>query len=191
MFTGIVEDLAVVRNIGLKGNVISLAIESHKAAKDAMIGESIAINGVCLTVVKKEGSIISFELLPETRKHTNLGAVRVGEKLNLERSLKVGDRISGHFVCGHIDCIGTIRSRVRSGGNLCYRIAIPDKFMKFIALKGSVAVDGVSLTVSDRRCGTFSVYIIAHTLQNTTLSYKGPSFKVNIECDMLAKYQRA
>ena len=188
MFTGIIEELGIVKTVSRKGRLISLSVQADKVLPDTKIGDSIAVNGVCLTVVKIEDKVLSFDLLEETSRLTNLGKLKIGEKVNLERSLKTGDRLSGHFVSGHIDCAGIIRGRMRKDGNPCFEIAIPREFLKFIARKGSIAVDGISLTVSDKRSNTFSVYIIPHTLKNTTLNFKGPSSEVNIETDILAKY---
>ena len=188
MFTGIVEELGVVKNMARKGAITVLSIQADKCARDAKVGDSIAVNGACLTVVKMEDKVLSFDLLEETSRLTNLGKLKIGEKVNLERSLKAGDRLSGHFVSGHIDCAGVIRNKAHISGNLCFEIAVPPKFLKYIAPKGSISVDGISLTVVNKRSNVFSVYIIPHTLRNTTLSFKGPSSEVNIETDLLAKY---
>ena len=188
MFTGIIEELGIVKAISRKGRLILLSLQADKIIPDAKIGDSIAVNGVCLTVVKIEARTLSFDLLEETARLTNLGKLRVGEKVNLERSLKIGERLSGHFVTGHIDCAGIIRGKSHKSGNLCFEIALPAEFLKFIVPKGSVAVDGISLTVVNKHSNAFTVYVIPHTLQNTTLSFKGPSAQVNIETDILAKY---
>ena len=188
MFTGIIEELGVVKAISRKGRLILLSLQADKIIPDTKIGDSIAVNGVCLTVVKIEARTLSFDLLEETARLTNLGKLRAGEKVNLERSLKIGDRLSGHFVTGHIDCAGIIRGKSHKSGNLCFEIALPAEFLKFIVPKGSVAVDGISLTVVNKHSNAFTVYVIPHTLQNTTLSFKGPSAEVNIETDILAKY---
>lgn len=191
MFTGIIEELGAVKEISRKGKVSFLSIQADTCAQDARIGESIAVNGTCLTVVKIDKTLLGFELLEETFRLTNLGKLKISEKVNLERSLKIGDRLCGHFVTGHIDCLGTIRAKTHVLGNLSFRIAIPQEFLKFVVLKGSIAVEGISLTVADKRSNTFSVYIIPHTLKNTTLNFKGPSDCVNIELDILAKYHSA
>ena len=189
MFTGIIEELGIVKAVSRKGRIISLSIQADKAISDTKIGDSIAVNGVCLTVVKIDAKTLSFELLEETARLTNLGKIRPQDKVNLERSLRIGDRLSGHFVTGHIDCPGVIRDKTYISGNLCLEISIPAEFLKFIVPKGSVAIDGISLTVVSKRSNTFSVYIIPHTLQNTTLSFKDRSAQVNIETDILAKYK--
>jgi riboflavin synthase len=138
-------------------------------------------------VTRKGQDALFFEAIPQTLKITNLGALRISEKVNLERSLKIGERLSGHFVTGHIDCLGLIRKKNYLGGNLCFEIAIPAKFTGYILPRGSIAVDGISLTIVDKKPGTFTVYLIPHTAKNTTLGFKGPSDKVNIEFDILAK----
>lgn len=187
MFSGIIEELGQVKRISKRGNITLFEFKANKVLEDTKIGDSISVNGTCLTVIKRESDSLAFEVMPETLRVTNLGTLRVADKVNLERSLKVGDRLSGHFVTGHIDCIGLIRKKDYINGNSCFEVTIPVQFMKYILPKGSIAVDGISLTVVDRRSNTFSVYIIPHTQRNTTLGFKGPSEKVNIEFDILAK----
>lgn len=187
MFSGIIEELGELKKISRGGNIALLEIKASGILEDVRIGDSIAVNGACLTVVKKKEGILTFEAIPETLKVTNLGSLKFGDRVNLERSLKIGERVAGHFVSGHIDCSGIIRRKTSLRGNLCFEIAVPVKFMYYILPKGSIAVDGISLTVVNKRANTFSVYIIPHTLKNTTLGFKGPSEKVNIEFDILAK----
>ena len=164
-----------------------LEIKVNKVLEDTKIGDSVSVNGACLTAINKVRDFLSFEVMPETLSVTNLGSLKVSDKVNLERSLKLGDRLSGHFVTGHVDCIGIIRKKNYINNNLCFEIAIPVEFIHYILPKGSIAVDGISLTIVDKRSNTFTVYIIPHTLKNTTLGFKGPSDKVNIEFDILAK----
>lgn len=187
MFSGIVEELGEVRKITRLGNIALFEIKADVAAQDIKIGDSVSLNGTCLTLTGKNPGILSFEVMPETLKVTNLGALKISDKINLERALKIGDRLSGHFVSGHVDCAGIIRRKNYSGGNLCFEIAIPAKFIRYVLPKGSIAVDGISLTIVNRKSDTFSVYVLPHTLNNTTLKFKGPSDKVNIEFDILAK----
>ncbi|MBI5144703.1 MAG: riboflavin synthase [Candidatus Omnitrophica bacterium] len=187
MFSGIIEELGQVKNISRRAKVALLEIKADKVLEDTRIGDSISVNGACLTVVKKEQDTLSFEVMPETLKVTNLGILRISDKVNLERALKIGDRLSGHFVTGHIDCLGIIRKKNYLNNNLSFEIAVPPKFMHCILPKGSIAVDGISLTIVDKKSNSFRVYIIPHTLKNTTLAFKGPSDKVNIEFDLLAK----
>lgn len=187
MFTGIVEELGKVTHVSQRGHNAVLAVEADKVVEDARIGDSIAVNGTCLTVVKIGPRSLTFDVMPETSRISNIGILRVGEQVNLERSLKAGDRISGHFVTGHVDCVGIIRKKFYFRDNFCYEIAVPAGFRGYSVPKGSIAVDGISLTVADIKSDIIRVYIIPHTLKNTTLSVKGPASKVNIEFDILTK----
>jgi len=187
MFTGIVEELGKVKRVMRSGRLMALEVSAQKTLQDTRVGDSIAVNGVCLTVTSFNGSSFSFEVMAETFKKTNLGLLKVGEEVNLERSLKLGDKVSGHFVTGHIDCLGLVRRKGIRSGNLAFEVAIPNSFMRYCLPKGSVSLDGISLTLAERRANILSVYIIPHTLKNTTLSFKGPSDKLNVEFDILAK----
>jgi len=187
MFTGIVEELGSVKSFTKQGKVYRLAVEAQVILEGTKIGDSIAVNGVCLTAVMINRPIITFEVMAETAQITTLGRIRVSDKVNLERSLKMGDRVSGHFVLGHVDCESVIRTKGYVGENLSFEIAIRQEFAGYVILKGSIAVDGISLTVSQKKANAVVVYIIPHTLKNTTLGFKGPSDKVNIEFDILAK----
>lgn len=190
MFTGIVEELGRLKNITRRGNLSLITLEAKKVLEGTNIGDSISVNGACLTVIKKDSLTLSFEVMRETLKVTNLSFAKISDRLNLERSLRIGDRLSGHFVTGHIDCLGVIRGKKYISGNLCFEVAVPVEFMKYILPKGSIAVDGVSLTIANKKSNTFSVYIIPHTLDNTTLGFKGPSDRVNVEFDILSKSAR-
>jgi riboflavin synthase len=187
MFTGIIEELGKVKRITQAGRMKLLEISAGKTLPEAKIGESIAVNGVCLSIVTIQDSSFSFEVMPESFKNTNLGLLKIGEQVNLERSLKLGDRVSGHFVSGHIDCLGLVRRKSLRNGNLEFAVAIPPLFLKYCLPKGSISLDGISLTLSDKRANIISVCIIPHTFQNTTLSFKGPADKLNVEFDILAK----
>ena len=187
MFSGIIEELGQVRSFSRRGNITLIEITAEKVLEGTKIGDSIAVNGTCLTVVKVGVDSLFFEAMPQTLKTTDLGSAKAADKVNLERSLKVGDRISGHFVTGHVDCPGVIRSKRLVAGNLSFEVGIPAQFLKFCLVKGSIAVDGISLTLVSKKSNMFSVYIIPHTLKHTTLSFKGPSDPVNIEFDVLAK----
>jgi len=187
MFSGIIEELGKIKDISKRGDINLITVEADKVLKDTELGDSISVNGVCLTVVKKESGLLSFEVIPQTLKITNLKSLRTCDKVNLERSLRVGDRVSGHFVSGHIDCVGIIRKKNYINGNLCYQIQVPLEFISYCIPRGSIAVDGISLTIADKQSNTFSVYLIPHTLKNTTLGLKGPSRPVNVEFDLLAK----
>jgi riboflavin synthase len=187
MFSGIIEELGEIKKISKQGRITLFEVKADRVLEDIGIGDSVSVNGVCLTVIKKELGALSFELMQETLKTTNLGSLSIKDKINLERALKIGERLSGHFVTGHIDCIGTIRRKKYIQDNLSFEIVIPNQFSHYIQDKGSIAVDGISLTVVNKQSNTFTVYIIPHTLKNTTLGFKGASDKVNIECDILAK----
>lgn len=187
MFSGIIEELGVVKTISRRGNNTTLEIKAEKILEDTKTGDSISVNGACLTVVKQARDYLIFEVMPQTLQVTNLGSLKLAEQVNLERSLKMGERLSGHFVTGHVDCIGLIRRKNYLSGNLCFEISILPEYTAHIFNQGSIAVDGISLTIVNKRANTFTVYIIPHTLKNTTLGFKGPSSKVNIEFDILAK----
>lgn len=188
MFTGIVEELGKVKNLKRGAAISILEIEADKALEGVKTGDSVSVNGACLTITKKDKNTLQFDVMNETLKKSNLGDLKFNEPVNLERALKTGDRVSGHFVTGHIDCVGVIRDKRHIEGNLVFEIAPPAKFMPLIAPKGSVCVEGVSLTVVDKKSGSFTVYMIPHTLKSTTLGLKGHSAKVNLEFDILAKY---
>jgi len=187
MFSGIVEELGEVQGIWRRGAVSIIEIKAAKVLEDTKVGDSIAVDGVCLTVTGIRNESLSFEVIPETLKVTTLGRLKISKRVNLERSLKVGDRVSGHFVNGHIDCIGIIRRKRYKTGNLGFEIAVPANLLRYILPKGSIALDGISLTVAEKSYNTFTVYIIPHTLKNTTLSFKGSSDRLNVEFDILVK----
>lgn len=187
MFSGIVEELGTVSKFSRQGRVSVLEVACRNVLQGVKAGDSIAVNGACLTVVSASAAALRFEVMDQTARSTTIGQASPGQRVNLERALRVGDRISGHFVSGHVDCVGIIRKKRHNGNDLVFDIAIPAEFMRCIIPKGSVAVDGISLTIAARRPPVFSVAIIPHTHANTTLKEKGPSDKVNIECDMLAK----
>ncbi|MFA5200141.1 MAG: riboflavin synthase [Candidatus Omnitrophota bacterium] len=187
MFTGIVEETGLVKRILRKANATLLEVGAVKVLAETKIGDSIAVNGVCLTVISFTGSSIAFEITDNTLKATNLGLLKPGQKVNLERSLKVGSRVSGHFVTGHIDCLGIIRKRYLRQASILFDIAVGPEFIRYCLPKGSIAVDGISLTLVRTISNLFTVGIIPHTLKNTTLSFKETSEKLNIEFDILAK----
>ena len=187
MFTGIVEETGLVKRISRKANVSLLEVSALKVLAETKIGDSIAINGACLTVISFTGSSMAFEIMDNTLKATNLGLLKPGQKVNLERSLKVGSRVSGHFVTGHIDCLGIIRKRYLRQASILFDIAVGPEFIRYCLPKGSIAVDGISLTLVRTISNLFTVGIIPHTLKNTTLSFKETSEKLNIEFDILAK----
>lgn len=157
-------------------------------ASTAVLGESIAVNGVCLTVVETDTWAVHFQVGPETLTRTNLGLLNPGEAVNLERALRVGDAIGGHFVSGHVDTMGTIHERIQSGEWQTVWFVYPPQFYDLLIIKGSIAIDGVSLTVVDVERDRFSVMLIPHTLAQTTLGSKMHGAAVNLEFDLLAKH---
>jgi riboflavin synthase len=165
-----------------------MRIKLGKIVKGLKIGDSVAINGVCLTTVNVSKDIAEFEMIGETIKKTNLGSLQSGDKVNIERSLKVGDRLEGHFVLGHVDDVGIISKMEKQKDQIKIWTKIPNKLLKYIIKKGSVTIDGISLTVVDVLNNQFSVSIIPHTMMLTNLSYKKVGDKVNIETDILGKY---
>ncbi|MDD5115498.1 MAG: riboflavin synthase [Candidatus Omnitrophica bacterium] len=187
MFTGIIEELGRVKRLARSGRLMLLEVSSRVSVHDVKVGDSIAVNGVCLTAVSANDGLLSFEVMAETFRNTNLGLLKAGEQVNLERSLKLGDRISGHFVSGHIDCLGLVRRKTIRDGNLVFEVAIPAGFIRYCLPKGSVSLDGISLTLAGSRSNVISVCVIPHTFNNTTLSFKGASSKLNVEFDILAK----
>ena len=188
MFTGIVEEIGKVRAINRTRAGISLKLQAQSVHLDAKLGDSVAINGVCLSVTDIKKDILSFDVIRETLSRTTLGELKINDPVNLERSLRADSRLGGHFVSGHIDYKGKIINILRSSEGIGFKISLPLEFSKFLALKGSVAVDGVSLTVADLTMENFTVYLIPHTLKNTTLENKKRGDCVNIETDLLAKY---
>jgi riboflavin synthase len=151
-------------------------------------GESVSVDGVCLTVVNQKGSVYSFDVGPETTRITTLGSLAPGTPVNLERSMRWGDRIGGHFVTGHVEQTGLIERIRREGSSKWYRIRLPKRMAKYVRFKGSIAVDGISLTVARKNMGRIDIMIIPHTLRNTGLSAKKAGDRVNLEADILAQY---
>ena len=192
MFTGLVEEIGSVAALEPSGSnpgaPVRLTIKAPLVSQDAAIRDSIAVSGCCLTVVKKSRQLLQFDVGSETLRRTNLGRLDVGGGVNLERSLKVGDRLGGHFVAGHVDGTGTLMRRRDDGEWSQFVLRAPARLLRQMASKGSIAVDGVSLTLVDVEHDRFSVALIPHTLANTTLGRLQPGDQVNLETDLLAKY---
>ncbi|MEO9365780.1 MULTISPECIES: riboflavin synthase [Candidatus Nitrosocaldus] len=191
MFTGIIKCMGIVEDVRMsegEGSAMTITVDIKEIAARVGVGDSIAVNGVCLTVVALEGSRARFNLVGETIARTNLGMLKRGDSVNLEPSLRVGDSIDGHFVLGHVDGIGRIVERREERDQVIMSIEVPNSLMRYIAVKGSIAVDGVSLTVTSIKDNRFSVALIPHTLQVTTLGRKREGDTVNIEVDMIARY---
>jgi riboflavin synthase len=188
MFTGLTETLGQIADVRPQGPGVRLVVRAPEIAADAAIGDSIAVNGCCLTVVACQTDDLAFEAGSETLQRTNLGRLAPGSHVNLERSLKAGDRLGGHFVTGHVDSVGTLDQRRDEGPWSFLHFRVPPLLTRQMASKGSVAVDGVSLTLVDVEADRFSVALIPHTLSVTTLGQLKPGDEVNIETDLIAKY---
>lgn len=188
MFTGLVEEKGSVVSISHSGGAAELKIACSVVHQDAEIGASIAINGCCLTVVRIEGNELTFEAGSETLSRTNLGELRTGSSINLERALAAGQRMGGHYVSGHIDALATVDQRNDDGQWAEFWFKVPQELTRQMASKGSVAVDGISLTLVGVESERFSVALIPHTLAVTTLGDRHVGDTVNIETDLLAKY---
>jgi len=188
MFSGIIEEKGIIKKIDFKKNLFVLTLEARKVHQGTKIGDSIAVDGVCLTVVQKKGRALSFDVMKETIEKTTLKYLKSGSPVNLERALQVNDRLGGHFVQGHIEGVGVIKDKVTLKNYVEFRISIDKKLIRYVVAKGSVCIDGISLTVGEVQGTTFSIYIIPHTLEVTTLGSKTRGDKVNIETDILARY---
>jgi riboflavin synthase len=190
MFTGLVQSLATVRSNDPGDGGRTLCIAEPTLAPQIVLGESIAVDGACLTVVARSNTDFTFQVGPETLAKTTLGHRVPGDRVNLERALRAGDPIGGHFVTGHIDCVGTILSKTTTGDWLTVWFGYPSEFDDLLVNKGAIAIDGVSLTVVDAEKGKLSVMLIPHTRDHTTLGRKKPQDAVNLEFDLLAKHVR-
>ena len=188
MFTGLVAALGDIVSLEKRGKGARLVLDAEAIAREAGLGDSIAINGTCLTVVEIRGNTLAFDISDETLRSSNLGDLKVRDRVNLEPALRLNDRLGGHIVTGHIDGAGRIRSKSLEGD--VYRIVIETEpwISEYLVEKGSVAVDGISLTVVDVMQNGFSLVIIPHTARLTTLGFKGTGDRVNVEVDILGKY---
>ena len=188
MFTGIVETTSPVLALEKKKNLFVLVVEKPADFNDIKVGDSMANDGVCLTVTAIKDGAFSFDLMKETLSATTLKNLNAGSIVNLERALKADARLGGHFVTGHVDAVGRIDDIRTLPNYVEYRIAVPKALMRYVVPKGSVAVDGISLTVGNVKKKWFAVYFIPHTLTVTTIGQKKIGDEVNIETDLLAKY---
>ena len=184
MFTGIVEEIGIVKEVSQD----RLAFEAHKVLEGTKVGDSMAVNGVCLTVVSLENHGFSVNVMPETLRCTNLGRLHYSDQVNLERALVVGGRLGGHLVLGHVDDTGEVIDVTSEETARIMRVSASAKLMPYIVDKGFIAVDGVSLTIVDLDDFSFIVSLVAYTMENTTLGRKRPGDIVNLEADVIAKY---
>lgn len=192
MFTGLIEEVGTI----MKSTVSNagsgfLVVRAGKVLDDLQIGDSVSIAGACQTVISKNSDSLTVEVMPETARKTTLGSLRIGDRVNLERAIMAGQRFGGHIVNGHVDCVGTVIARTREQNAVILTIGHEGNFDRYLAIKGSVAVDGVSLTVATVAENSFTVSLVSHTLENTTLNDSRPGTRVNIEFDIIAKYVEA
>lgn len=191
MFTGIIEGLGKIEKINKKTknrSAITMTVNLGKHTKGLKTGQSVALNGVCLTVTKILKSKCDFEMIEETTKKTDLGNLTIGSPVNIERSVKAGERMEGHFVLGHVDGVGIIKKIEKKPKEIKIWFQIPKSLSKFVIKKGSIAVDGISLTVVDKKNSISSVCLIPHTMKVTNMNSKKIGDKINIETDILGKY---
>ncbi len=188
MFTGIVEIVGIIEGVEPGDDLTRLVVDAEPIADGVEPGDSVAVNGGCLTVTSISDGRFSFEAVRETMERTSLGDLKVGARVNLERAMRAGDRLDGHIVQGHVDGVGTVRQMVREGNDVRLQIDCDPELADCVVEKGSIAVDGVSLTVAALLPSGFEVALIPHTLEVTTLRDRQPHDRVNLEVDVLGKY---
>lgn len=188
MFTGIIQDMGTVRKLTRKGGDALLEVTTALPLDDVKIGDSIAVSGACLTVTTLGAQSFTFDVSAETLSKTTLGRLKAGDRVNLEKALRMSDFLGGHLVLGHADCVGRIVERTARAGSIVYGITLEAGLSKYVVAKGSVTVDGISLTVNSCEGDRFYVNIIPHTAEKTTLEGKKAGDSVNIETDILGKY---
>ena len=188
MFSGIIEDLREVVKIDSKKDFSTISIDLENFSEGVKIGDSISVNGVCLTITNLSGTATSFDIMKETLDKTDLGDLKVNDKVNIERALKIGERLDGHFVLGHIDGTGIIEKKIQDEDNCVIWISLPEELKYGLIPKGSIGVDGISLTIADIKENKFAIALIPHTLKITTLGFKDIGDKLNIEIDYLGKW---
>ena len=188
MFTGLIETTGTFLSVMMSGKAGKLRLESRKILTDPVPGESIAVNGACLTLEHAAGAVLEFHVLAETFHKTNLGFLQRGAQVNLERAMALGDRFGGHIVSGHVDGTGKILSLGRDGDDIVLTVSCSPDLRQFMVAKGSIAVNGISLTLADLQEDRFSIHIIPTTWNETNLAGCRPGDVVNLECDMLGKY---
>lgn len=188
MFTGLVAELGTVQNLVRQGNSYHLTVAARKVLENLKIGDSVAVNGCCLTVVKMDDACFTADVMPETVRLTNIGGLANGSRVNLERTLRLCDGLDGHIVSGHVEGLGTISGQRPEGIAVVTTISCGSDLLKYIIKKGSIAIDGISLTVTEVTETSFSVSLIPHTAKMTTLGFKKVGDKVNLETDIIGKY---
>lgn len=190
MFTGIIRHVGTVRAVRRSAQSCALSLEAGPVAAEVAVGDSVCVDGVCLTATKVDSSQVEFDVGAETLRLSTLEALREGNVVNLEPSLRVGDPLGGHFVSGHVDGVGTIRRKDELPGEVRLEVEVGPELTDQMIMKGSVAVDGISLTIAALAPGSLEVSLIPHTIAATTMQHKGPGDRVNIECDMVGRWVR-
>jgi riboflavin synthase len=188
VFTGIVRERGRVASVEGDSEGVRLVVDAPATAADARVGDSVSVSGVCLTVTSARAGTLSFDAVPETLRRSSLGTLAAGDAVNLELALRAGDPLGGHYVQGHVDGVGVVRSIDREGEGRRVWIDTPTETRRYLVEKGSIAVDGVSLTIAELEEKGFSVALVPHTLAETTLGALAPGHQVNLEVDLLAKY---
>jgi riboflavin synthase len=188
MFTGIIEELGMVKALRREAGAARLTLFASKVLDGTALGDSICVNGVCLTVVEMNGTAFSADVAVETLRVTNLGDLQAGKKVNLERALQLSARIGGHLVTGHVDAVGRVREKREEGNGWRIFIDAPASVLRYVIKKGSIAIDGISLTVADVDNAGFAIAMIPHTAKLTTLGFKTAGDSVNLEADIIGKY---
>jgi riboflavin synthase len=189
MFTGIVEELGTIRAVTPNATGCRLEVAASVVLEDARVGDSISLNGCCLTLVALQADAYAVDAVEETLRMTTLGSLQVGDRVNLERSVRLADRLGGHLVQGHVDGVGTVlRREPQADGSVVLTFTCSAEVLRYVVYKGSIAVDGVSLTVAGLDSTSFSVAIIPHTQAVTTLGFRRPGDRVNLETDVIARY---
>lgn len=188
MFTGLIQDVGKIQAVEPAGGGVRLTLSTRLDPAFLKIGDSVSVDGVCLTVVRMSGTAFTVEVSPETLRRSTLSAARQGDRVNLETALKMSDPLGGHLVSGHVDGTGEILEVILEGNSWRYRFGVPREISRYLVEKGSVAVDGISLTVAECGDREFTVSVIPHTAQSTTLGKKKPGDRVNVESDIIAKY---
>ncbi len=188
MFTGLIQSIGQVRALKQQGHSAQLQISSSLVNEDLQLGESIAVNGACLTVVAWDKSSFTVDVSPETLSCTTLGLLKGNQPVNLERALRLSDRLGGHLVSGHIDCVAVVKRRYVDQNAIRFEFSVPQEVIRYLVDKGSVAVDGISLTVNKVESDMFSIAVIPHSLEMTTLKDCREGTRVNIETDLLGRY---
>jgi riboflavin synthase len=188
MFTGIVQEIGTVAGITHRAGGVAIAVRGPDCGRELHVDDSVAINGVCQTVVRSAGEVFEVEAVEETLKKTTLGALQNGGRVNLELALRMGDRLGGHLVQGHVDCVGDVAGVEKRAMSWMVRVTFPGEFARYVIPVGSIAVDGISLTVASVEGNAFVVSVIPHTLEKTTLAAIAPGVKVNLEFDVVGKY---